>query len=91
MAKRINRAPVQGGKALEMAMRDSMEGLADSAAYFGYRSNPDTLEILSIEPPKTLNFVKNPENVILMKPVQDISDFLIQRELRLERIHQACP
>lgn len=67
-------------------MRDSMEGLADSATYFAYCSSPDTLEILSIEPPKTLNFNKKPATVVKVKPVQDISDYLIQRELHLERI-----
>jgi len=97
MAKLLNRAPVQGGKALEIVMRDSMEGLVDSAAYFAYRSNPDTLEILSIEPPKTLNFEKKPASVTHVspanqaKPIQDITDYLIQRELRLERITSACP
>jgi len=91
MAKSLNRAPIEGGKALEIAMRDTMEGLADSAAYFAYRSTPETLQILSIEPPKTLNFEKKPANVTHVKPRQDITDYLIQRELRLERITPACP
>ena len=86
MAKFLNKVPIQGGKALEMVMRDSMGSLADSATYFAYRSNPDTLEILSIEPPKTLNFEKKPANVVQVKPLPDIADYLIQRELHLERI-----
>lgn len=86
MAKLINRAPVHGEKSLEIAMRDTMEGLADSATYFAYHSNPDTLEILSIEPPKTLNFEKKPAKVIQVKPSQDFTDYLIQREMQLERI-----
>lgn len=89
MAKLIKRAPIQGNKLLELVMRDTLEGLADSAAYFAYRSNPDVMEILSIEPPKTLNFEKKPAKVLIVKPVQDISEYLIQRELRLERISSA--
>jgi len=91
MTKSINRAPVQGGKSLEMVMRDTLEGLNDSAAYFAYRSNPDTLEILSIEPPKTVNFGKKPANVIHVRPPQDIAEYLIQRELQLERITTTSP
>jgi hypothetical protein len=49
---RIHKKPVSGTKALEMTMRDVMDGLYDSACTFAYRSTPDTLEILSIEPPK---------------------------------------
>ena len=67
-------------------MRDTMDGLADSAAYFAYRSTPNSLEILSIEPPKAVNFEKKPANVIQVKPTLDITDYLIKRELQLERI-----
>ncbi len=91
MAKLVNRAPVQGGKSLEIVMRDTMEGLTDSAAYFAYRSHPDTLEILSIEPPKAVNFRKKRATIVHVKPPQDITDYLIQRELQLERITSACP
>jgi len=86
MAKLINRAPVQGEKSLEIAVRESMEGLADSVAYFAYRSSPNTLEILSIEPAKTLNFEKKPAKIIPVKPSQDVTEYLIQREMQLERI-----
>jgi hypothetical protein len=86
MAKRINRAPVNGGKSLELIMRDTMEGLVDSATYFAYRSNPDVMEILSIEPAKTLNFEKKPANVVQLQPNRDITDYLIQRELKLVRV-----
>ena len=91
MAKLIKRAPIQGNKLLELVMRDALEGLADSAAYFAYRSNPSVMEILSIEPAKTLNFEKRPAKVLQVKPAQDITEYLIQRELRLERISSAIP
>jgi len=38
-------------RALEMTMRDTLGGLEELATYFAYRSTPDTLEILSIDPP----------------------------------------
>lgn len=36
--------------ALELTLRESLEGLYELATYFAYRSQPGTLEILSIEP-----------------------------------------
>jgi len=72
-------------------MRDVQEGLTDSAAYFAYRSNPSVMEILSIEPAKSLNFEKKPAKVLHVKPAQDITEYLIQRELTLERISSVIP
>lgn len=90
MAKSQRKIPVNGSKSLEMAMRDVMDSLADSACYFAYRSTPDTLEILSIEPPKQVNFDSPPAEVITVKAYQsrsrDIVDFLIRRETELERL-----
>lgn len=90
MAKTQRKIPVSGAKSLEMAMRDVMDSLADSACYFAYRSTPDTLQILSIEPPKQLNFEHPPAEVIPVAAYRsrsrDIVDFLIRRETELERV-----
>lgn len=90
MAKSVKKAPVTGGKALESIMRDVMTGLTDSASYFAFRSTPDTLEILSIEPPKGDPF-QSPKASATVTPLprarsRDIVDFLVRRETRLERI-----
>lgn len=90
MAKSAKKAPVKGEKSLEMVMRDVMEGLTDAASYFAYRSTPDTLEILSIEPPKGDPFQSN-RSTAKVTPLRrarshDIVDFLVRRETRLERI-----
>ena len=71
-------------------MRDVMAGLSDSASYFAYRSTPDTLEILSIEPPKGDPFLTERTNATVT-PLRrarsnDIVDYLVRRETRLERI-----
>ena len=71
-------------------MRDVMEGLMDSASYFAFRSTPDTLEILSIEPPKG-DPIQSDRSLAKVTPLQrarshDIVDFLVRRETRLERI-----
>ncbi|MGD8925679.1 MAG: hypothetical protein PVG20_02445 [Thioalkalispiraceae bacterium] len=87
----MKKVPSQGSKVLELTMRDAMDGLADSATYFAYRSNPDVLEILSIEPAKTLNFDKKPAKVVHVRPGPDIAEYLIQRELELERVSSNCP
>ncbi len=91
MAKRYHKkAPVRGNKALEMQMRDALDGLHDSASYFAFQSVPHSLEILSIEPPKG-DTVGNGERVLA--PVyrvpprhaersQDIVEYLMAREER---------
>lgn len=90
MAKLQRKIPVNGAKSLEMAMRDVMDSLADSACYFAYRSTPDTLQILSIEPARQLNFQGPTAEVISVKQYQarsrDIVDYLIRRETELERM-----
>jgi len=90
MGKTAKKAPVKGEKRLEMIMRDVMAGLTDSASYFAFRSAPDTLEILSIEPPKGDPFHANrtPAKVTSLRRARsnDIVDFLVRRETRLERI-----
>lgn len=90
MAKTQRKIPVNGGKSLEMAMRDVLDGLTDSACYFAYRSTPDTLEILSIEPPKPTNWEQPTAEVIQVRDFQhrsrDIVEFLIRRETALERL-----
>jgi hypothetical protein len=90
MAKTQRKIPVKGEKRLEMAMRDVMDGLADSACYFAFRSTPDTLEILSIEPPKPTTWEQHSAEIIQVKDFQsrsrDIVEFLIRRETALERL-----
>jgi len=86
MAKTIGKIPLKGSKALEMRMRDTMDGIFDSALYFAFRSSPETLQILSIEPPKPVNFNQPPAEVVSVRAYQDITDYLIQRELHLERL-----
>jgi len=86
MAKVAGKIPLKGIKSLEIAMRDTMEGMFDSAIYFAYRSSPDTVQILSIEAPKPVNFNHPTAQVIPVRACQKISDYLIQRELHLERL-----
>lgn len=77
-------------------MRDVMEGLADAASYFAFRSTPDTLEILSIEPPKGDPFMRGqaptPATITPLRRGRshDIVDFLVRRETRLERIKSSA-
>lgn len=77
----------RGIKRLEMTMRDVLDGLEDAAIYTNYRSSPDIVEILSIEPPGRPIIEK--QNIIPMtihidngNDNTDIVDYLIQRELR---------
>ena len=73
-----------GVKRLEMTMRDVLDGLEEAAIYTNYHSNPDIVEILSIEPPGRPAIEK--QRVIPMNrscdKAADIVDYLIQRELR---------
>ena len=86
MAKLVGKIPHKGDKALEMAMRDTLDGLYDSASYFGFHSCPETVQILSIENPKPINFGQSPAKVVPVHRIQDVTDYLIQRELHLERL-----
>lgn len=90
MAKIVRKSPIAGSRGLELVMRDVLDGLNDSAAYFAYRSTPDTLEILSIEPPRGDPF-RQPQAANKVTPLRrarshDIVDYLTRRETRLERI-----
>ncbi|MFO7603232.1 MAG: hypothetical protein R6X06_05385 [Gammaproteobacteria bacterium] len=87
---RIHKRPVNGTKALEMNMRDVMDGLYDSACYFAFRSTPDTLEILSIEPPKgdpvALPRKKARVHHMPINRTANVVDFLMAREEEQLRI-----
>lgn len=65
-------------------MRDVMDGLYDSACYFAFRSTPDTLEILSIEPPKgdpfAMPYKKAKVHRIPVNRTANVVDFLMARE-----------
>ena len=47
-----NRKPVKGNLALEMTMRDVMDGLEEQAVIASYATAAGCVEILSIEPPR---------------------------------------
>ncbi|MDH5181257.1 MAG: hypothetical protein OEZ39_03095 [Gammaproteobacteria bacterium] len=84
MKKKYAKIPVKGDKALEMTMQDVLEGLEDAAGYFAFRSIPDTLEVLSIEPPKGDPVAERaPLATVYTVPQRrsvDIVDYLIARE-----------
>lgn len=64
-----------------------MDGMFDSATYFAYSSHPDTVQILSIEPPKPVTFDSaSTAEVVSVKSTKRVSDFLPARELHLERL-----
>ena len=47
----LTRKPVRGDLALEMTMRDVMDGLEEQAVIAAYATAAGCVEILSIEPP----------------------------------------
>ena len=67
-------------------MRDVLDGLEDAACYVGYQSVPDTLEILSIEPPGRESLY--PREIVPLQPLFDnkrssnIVEYLLTRELK---------
>jgi hypothetical protein len=77
-----------GIKRLEVTMRDVMDSLEDAASYMNYQSVPETVEILSIEPPGRA--IQPHQDVIQFNKVDstdsnessNIVDYLIERELR---------
>lgn len=86
---------LQGEKALEMAMRDSMENLCDAASYFAYSPSPETLQILSIEAPKGDPFASSQDNQRSQarahgKAQVTIVDLFQANEAHLERISEIC-
>jgi len=79
---------IRGLKRLEVTMRDVMDGMEDAASYMNYLSVPETVEILSIEPPGRL-VQPTPEVIQFTKAGvsessqnANIVEYLIQRELR---------
>lgn len=79
----------RGIKRLEVTMRDVMDGMEDAASYMNYLSVPETVEILSIEPPgrsapplqEVLQF--NKIDVAASNQNSNIVEYLIQRELKI--------
>ena len=75
-----------GIKRLEISMRDVLDGLEDAASYMNYRSSPDVVEILSIEPPGRPTSAKQkviPINLPVNNNIDaDIVGYLIHRELK---------
>ena len=75
-----------GIKCLEITMLDVLDGLEDAASYMNYHSNPDIVEILSIEAPDRP--VPEKQKVIsITQPLKtkrncNIVNYLIQRELK---------
>ena len=78
----------RGIKCLEVTMRDVLDGLEDAASYMNYHSVPETVEILSIEPPGRAIppfqdvIHLNQINTVDSKQSTNIVDYLIQRELK---------
>ena len=76
----------RGIKRLEISMRDVLDGLEDAASYMNYRSSPDVVEILSIEPPGRPTSVKQKVisiNLPIINNIDaDIVGYLIRRELK---------
>jgi len=78
----------RGIKRLEITMRDVMDGMEDAASYMNYLSVPETVEILSIEPPgrplqptpEVVQFTKT--DVTEPNQNANIVEYLIQREIR---------
>jgi hypothetical protein len=77
-------------KLLEMIMRDAMDGLEDATIYMNYRSQPDTVEILSIEPADRqlplhqgiIQLSKHLPATTEIKHSTDIVAYLFHRELK---------
>jgi len=78
----------RGIKRLEVTMRDVMDGMEDAASYMNYLSVPETVEILSIEPPgrpiqpapELVQFTKADVSESIQN--DNIVEYLIQREIR---------
>ena len=78
----------RGIKRLEVTMRDVLDGLEDAASYMNYKSTPEVVEILSIEPPgrptqpgqEVIQF--NNLASCEVNENSNIVEYLIQRELR---------
>ena len=81
----------RGIKRLEVTMRDVMDGMEDAASYMNFLSVPETVEILSIEPPgrahhptsEIINFNKMDVSESNQSTISNIVEYLIQRELKI--------
>jgi len=79
---------IRGIKRLEVTMRDVMDGMEDAACYMNYLSAPETVEILSIDPPgraapplqEVIPF--NKIDTTVSNQSSNIVEYLIQRELK---------
>ena len=78
----------RGIKRLEITMRDVMDGMEDAASYMNFLSVPESVEILSIEPPGRM--FNPPQEVLQFNKIDktesnqssNIVEYLIQRELK---------
>ena len=70
-------------KLLEITMRDVLDSLEDAASYAAYLSVPDTLEILSIEPPGRPIHPQTTPIQLRTDKTTDIVEYLVTRELRM--------
>jgi len=78
----------RGIKYLEITMRDVLDGLEDAASYMNYQSVPETVEILSIEPPGRA--IQRNREIIQLNKIDipdpgensNIVNYLIERELK---------
>lgn len=78
--------PRQGSQALELAMQDVLGGLQEAAGYFAGRSVANTMQILSIEPPRAQQQNRQTRASVHRVPLQrsnNIVDYLITRERRV--------
>ena len=76
-----NSLPVN--KALEITMRDVQDALEEIASMQAFCSVPNTLEILSIEPPMQATAAKADVVSLHGNRCTNVVDYLIQREQRL--------
>ena len=75
---------------LELTMRNVLGGLEDAATYMNYKSVPDSVEVLSIEPagqamPVHSEVIQLNERLASNSKIQrstNIVDYLLQRELQ---------
>lgn len=70
-------------KLLEITMRDVLDSMEDAASYAAYQSVPDTLEILSIEPPGRPTHPQSAPIQLKSEKVPDIVEYLVTRELKM--------
>jgi hypothetical protein len=58
---------IYADQALELMMRDTLGGMEEFAAAFGYQPWPGCFEIISIEPPESDPTDAFPETVVWLK------------------------